>query len=345
MVRGEVYGGAEISTLELAKSVCGRFNQIYIGSINTSLRSYLIDSGIELVIFPFSKYYQVRAFFKTLIQLRNFVKKNNIHIIHTQQRIFLPIIKLLNIKNAIHIYTARNVFFDNKYCFVKPDYTVAISKAVFKNLIEHHNFNPKRTFLINNGIKLRESPAPKDYYKGGRKLIVGFCGRFVLEKGVTYIIKAAALLKDLNIVFKIKGSGPELQNYIIEASKLNVTEQIVFENWDDNLYDFFKSIDVFVLPSIEAEGFGRVIIEAMMYGNIVIGTLIGGIPDIIQDSFNGYLVNPRSAKEIALKIIDIYQSGIPKDIINNGYQTISQFDILRVKEEYLKLYKAILNIE
>jgi glycosyltransferase involved in cell wall biosynthesis len=58
---------------------------------------------------------------------------------------------------------------------------------------------------------------------------------------------------------------------------------------------------VFVLPS-ENETFGQVFIEAMSCGLPVIGTKVGGIPEIISDSYNGYLIPPNDVSSLAKKI-------------------------------------------
>jgi len=55
------------------------------------------------------------------------------------------------------------------------------------------------------------------------------------------------------------------------------------------------------LPS-ENETFGQVFIEAMSSGTPVIGTKVGGIPEIISDSYNGYLVPPNDVSALAQRI-------------------------------------------
>ena len=55
------------------------------------------------------------------------------------------------------------------------------------------------------------------------------------------------------------------------------------------------------------EGFGRVLIEAMAAGVPVIGTRVGGIPEIIEDGVNGYIVSPDNPKELRDAIVKVLE--------------------------------------
>jgi len=65
---------------------------------------------------------------------------------------------------------------------------------------------------------------------------------------------------------------------------------------------------VLVLPS-QSEGFGRVILEAMAAGTPVIGSRVGGIPELIEDGVNGFLVAPGDERTLADKINWLFENG------------------------------------
>jgi len=60
-------------------------------------------------------------------------------------------------------------------------------------------------------------------------------------------------------------------------------------------------MDIFVLPSL-SEGLGIALLEAMALEKPLIGTRVGGIPEIIENEKNGYLVSPGKPEELAEKI-------------------------------------------
>ncbi len=344
LVKGNVFGGAERFAVELANGIAPEFKEVYLGSINNNLAGYLAGSNISGIAVNFSNIGQLFKFIKCLYFLNRFIKNKNITVIHSHHRIFLPLMKILSlIRPLITVYTAVNVFQDNKSKFVKPDYSIAITDSVYKNLVEQEGFCTNNTLRINYGIKLLKEELIKTKKNNSESFIVGYLGRFVHEKGVIYLIKAAALLKKYNVRFRIKGNGPEYKNYLYEVNKLNITEFVEFIEWDDDPIDFYKEIDLLVLPSIGAEGSPLVIYEAMDHEVIVIATKVGGIPDIIEDRVNGYLVNPFSETEIAETIKEIMENGINVGMIENAKKTAQKYDIKNSISEYLNFYNKILD--
>jgi glycosyltransferase involved in cell wall biosynthesis len=63
---------------------------------------------------------------------------------------------------------------------------------------------------------------------------------------------------------------------------------------------------VLVLPSV-SEGLGRVLLEAMLRGTPVVGSRVGGIPDVIRDGETGYLVPPGDADALAATLLRIFE--------------------------------------
>lgn len=155
------------------------------------------------------------------------------------------------------------------------------------------------------------------------------------EKGVIDLIQAFSKIspryKNLRLLIAI-GRSPEnlreefniayemLQGYI----KLhNIEEQTILKMFKLNeMPGVYKGSDLFVLPS-ENETFGQVFIESMACGLPVIGTKVGGIPEIISDSYNGYLVLPNDPSIIAQRIESLLNdNSVRNKFIKAGVRTI-----------------------
>ncbi len=90
----------------------------------------------------------------------------------------------------------------------------------------------------------------------------------------------------------------------------------------DEMPDVYRGSDVFVLPS-ENETFGQVFIEAMACGTPVIGTKVGGVPEIISDSYNGFLVQPADPSILAQKIERLLNDTSMKNkLVSAGIKTV-----------------------
>jgi len=157
------------------------------------------------------------------------------------------------------------------------------------------------------------------------------------EKGVINLIQAfsrfASRYPHIKLLIAI-GKPPEnlkdefhiayemLQGYI----KLhNIETQTILKMFKlHEMPDVYKGSDIFVLPS-ENETFGQVFIEAMSCGIPVIGIKVSGIPEIISDSYNGYLVPPDDSSILAQRIEKLINgSSVRESFIQAGKKTVKE---------------------
>ncbi len=139
----------------------------------------------------------------------------------------------------------------------------------------------------------------------GKKLIVTVC-RLTEQKGLRYLLAAmkevAAIRKDAHLA--ILGVGSQEEELRKITSKLGLESKVTFINRkipEGDLSALYAACDVFVLPSLW-EPFGMVICEAMATCKPVVGTAIGGIPEIITPDC-GFLVKPKDSEDLAEKLL------------------------------------------
>lgn len=135
-------------------------------------------------------------------------------------------------------------------------------------------------------------------------------GRLISLKGFRYLIEAVSILiNDRNlshIQLKIAGDGILMNELIQQTKDLRIDKQVTFLGQvpHNEIPTLFQEAQVFVIPSIEdengdTEGLGLVTLEAAACGLPVVGSRVGGIPDVIEDGVNGFLVNQKNANELA----------------------------------------------
>ena len=181
--------------------------------------------------------------------------------------------------------------------------------------------------------------------------IILFCGRLTERKGVEYLIKAIPEIKSKNVHLIIAGGGGKEEYLKKLTSSLHLDNAVTFfGRANDNDLGFLHVIsNIFVCPSIidsqgETEGLGLVIPEAMESELPVIGTDVGGIPDIIKNEINGILIPQKDPKAIANAVDKLLGSPeFSKKIIKNSKETIKEFIPEIIAQKHLKVFQEIIS--
>jgi glycosyltransferase involved in cell wall biosynthesis len=125
------------------------------------------------------------------------------------------------------------------------------------------------------------------------RFVVLFVGRFLKIKGMELLMNVSKKM-DGEILFAFIGDGPERK---LVESQASSSKNIAYVGSVPNneLNKYYNASDVFCIPSLYEEGFGRVILEALTCGVPVVGTKLGGIQEAVDDSV-GILVEPEEKR-------------------------------------------------
>jgi glycosyltransferase involved in cell wall biosynthesis len=156
--------------------------------------------------------------------------------------------------------------------------------------------------VLGNGVSIPDERAPCS------DRTVLYLGRLAPKKGLEYLIEAAAEL-DGPYELVVVGDGERRDDLEALAERLNVS--VTFEGFvdPDAVGDYYRSADVFVLPSIEGEGTPNAMLEAMAWGLPVVGTDSGGVGETLRDGETGYLVPMRDSSALADAVQTLLDDG------------------------------------
>ncbi len=143
----------------------------------------------------------------------------------------------------------------------------------------------------------RESPRLKN---PGEPTVVGTVAHFSPEKGLTYLVEAAALIPEVRsrMRFVLVGDGACRRDLERQVRERGLNECFQFTGFQKQPVPYLSSFDFFVLPSL-SEGLSSSILSAMAASLPVIATNVGGIPELIQHEGNGLLVPPADPVALA----------------------------------------------
>ena len=167
--------------------------------------------------------------------------------------------------------------------------------------------SPKSSYVLYNGVDPRKfSPATEHRHNTG--LVIGCVANFHPLKGQMTLLQAVARLKGTvpDLTVRFVGSGETLEDCVAFAKAQGLMDVVRFEREvsHERLADFYRSLDLFVLPSTYWEGFCCVYAEALACGVPVMGCRgISFLDELLSDADKpDWLVSPHDAVALAERI-------------------------------------------
>lgn len=236
-------------------------------------------------------------------------------------------------------------------CFT--DCIIAVSAQVKNDLVAYGLGSTDKISVIPLGFDLDPFLSCQQYrgeflrelgLNDGTRL-VGIIGRIFPIKNHRLFLDAASRVAAIvnSTCFVIVGDGilrTEMENY---ARELGISDRAIFTGWRRDLPQIYADLNVLVVSS-DNEGTPVSAIEAMASGVPVVGTRVGGLPDIITDGENGYLVPPKDPEALAEAILRILQNSELASRMGQTGQTMARerFAIQRLISDTENLYSRLL---
>lgn len=142
----------------------------------------------------------------------------------------------------------------------------------------------------------------------GEKLVVHI-SNFRPVKRVRDVVRTfAGIVRHVPARLVFAGDGPERIQAVEEAEALGVADRMVFLGKQDSVADILSCADLFLLPSA-SESFGLAALEAMSCGVPVVGTAVGGLPEVVESGVSGYLAPVGATSEMAEAGVELLRDG------------------------------------
>ena len=227
-----------------------------------------------------------------------------------RKRLFINIAKLFNKKIVLHMHSGRFVDFSKDHkksvsnTLKKCDAVIALSEY-WKDFFEKE-FDYHKVTVVKNVIA--KPIFCKQEHKQFTLLFLGLIGS---NKGIYDLLDVIDTHQEEfrgDFILKVGGNG-EVEKLQELIAKKGISDIVNYEGWvsGDKKADLLNGADVYVLPSYK-EGLPISILEAMSYSLPVISTRVGGIPEIIINGKNGFLINPGDKEALYESIIKLKNS-------------------------------------
>ncbi len=186
----------------------------------------------------------------------------------------------------------------------------------------------------------------REEFASDQEKVLVHLSNFRPVKRVVDVIEIFGLVrKEIPAKLLMIGDGPDRMAAEWMARDKGLTGDVIFVGKQNQVQHLLNCADVFLLPS-ELESFGLAALEAMACGVPTVCSRVGGVPEIIRDGVEGYLVPARDVKTMAVRALDILTSPARRQQMGRAARdrALRDFCSTKIIPLYEKLYERVLAI-
>ena len=231
---------------------------------------------------------------------------------------------------------------------------VAVSPEVRDDLVELGVAAPEKFTVIRLGIELEERVAAGE---DGRdemrrtmgippdRFVVGWIGRMTAVKRTDDVLLAFKQLVEegVDACLCMVGDGPDRAQVERQARALGIMRRCLFLGYQEDVAPFYAAFDTFLLPSGN-EGTPVTTIEALAGARPVVATRVGGVPDVVRDGEDGFLVEPEAVADMADRLARLaHDPNLRRRMGEAGRdRVVARYSVQRLLDDVDGFYRGLL---
>ncbi len=280
----------------------------------------LRSEGVPFLHLPLTSLKSLAAV-SAALRMQRYIREHGVQVVHAydSSAVFVaPIARALRVpavlsstlgnRNLLDARTRRQVRWTDKIV----DSVVVNCEAMRRHMIDDEHLPDARIELCYNGVDTTQfypGPARRHAPVDDAPLVIGAVCVLRPEKDLNILQEAFASIRHLNPGMKllIVGSGPELPRLMANSRRLGLLEDCVFVPATQLVPQFLRSFDIFVSCS-KSEAFSNTILEAMACGRAVVGSRVGGTPELIGNDERGLLFQSGDAGDLGAKLTRLMEN-------------------------------------
>ncbi|MCW3133201.1 MAG: glycosyltransferase family 4 protein [Methanophagales archaeon] len=220
----------------------------------------------------------------------------------------------------------------------KPDLVTAPSQFVIDKLKEAGLFKDVKTMKLPLGIELSDEKTEKGY----DTIDILYMGELSKHKGVHILINAFKGLEFKKVKLHILGKGKDAEEF---KKMAGYDKRIFFYGFvpdEELIMQLYQKANVLVVPSICYDNSPMVIYESLMNGTPVIGSRIGGIPELIEDGCNGFLFTAGDVDELKEILEDLMRKPSELKRLEDGaFESVKKYSMDMHIRRLEKIYYSL----
>jgi glycosyltransferase involved in cell wall biosynthesis len=231
---------------------------------------------------------------------------------------------------------------------------VAVSPQVRDDLIGLGVAPRERFVVVRLGIELEQRVAAEQDGRGESRRVlgigadrfaVGWIGRMTGVKRTDDVLRAFRRLRDRGVdaCLCMIGDGPDRPAVERRAHELGVMRDTLFLGYQEEVAPYYAAFDAMILPSIN-EGTPVSAIEALAAGRPVVATRVGGVPDVVREGEDGFLVDPGDVDALADRLARLAADPKLRERLGAAgrARVIPRYSVERLIDDVDRLYQSLL---
>ncbi len=337
-------GGAETNILKISRELVKHGFEVHFASLAND------GNMLDMVDFPLASYTEIgdyrRHLFSAVSKYKKLIKEEEINVVSNfgqqVESFSRPLSKLFGVKMVISNIRSVSTHRKRKNILIDRLTSPFVDKWVSNSIAAKNVYHEREKYplekidVVYNYIDITQQDIPDKSFK----YRIGVLANIHKYKGYYDLIPIANELmkQNLDFHFYIGGQDNTNNDFYNEVKKQGLSERFSFLGFVKNKEEFFNNVDVFFLPSY-LEGMPTVILEAMQYGVPVVASNVGGIPEQIENGYNGFMCKPGDIGGFVDAIKRIENTDVRERFIANSYNILTEkFSKEKIVEKWIKIF-------
>jgi len=304
------WGGQEIRVLDESQGCIERGHKVWLAARgDAQIVPAAKQRGIEVFELPFQRvnFGSIRAMADLLRQI-----EPDIVVTHSRNDTWIAALGILFGRSKAKLIRLRHVSIPvksgvrNRWLYGnRAARVVTTGEAIRSHLIDVLKLAPDHVLSIPTGTDLsRYHPGDKTSARAKLglpqdKKLIGMVATLRSWKGHRFLVDAMLDKRLDGALAVLVGDGPQDENLMKQVAERGLKDRVIFAGRREDVQDWLRAFDVFVLPSTGNEGIPQALMQAMATALPVVTTPVGAIPELVTHNESGFIVQPENLASLA----------------------------------------------
>jgi glycosyltransferase involved in cell wall biosynthesis len=235
-----------------------------------------------------------------------------------------------------------------KLSFVGANHIIAVSQMVKNHLVDQ-GIHESKVSVVYNGIPaptnlMTQAEAKKALGLSSSTPVIGTVSRVTANKGIEYAILAIAEIAKHypKLKYLVIGDGDALNATKALVLDCGIANNVVFAGYQSDVYSYLSAMDIMLFPSLQ-EAMGMALVEAFLADVAVVGTNVGGIPEVVSEGC-GITVPPMDAPALTEATLHLLSNPAERNrlTVNAHHKASSVFGVDVMLSRSERIYRGLL---